>query len=175
MKKKEINVCRALAIISTGIVAAVGVYAIVMRISWGNLGEQGQFGDQFGAINALFSGLAFAVLIGTIILQGRELKAQRKELKLTRQEMRLARVESKKSAEAQAELVNAQFHSARIGALSSLVDAQIPFIENAFAKGKLSPSSSMYGKDASDKLEKYCQMIVEEIRSANSVGRDQEF
>ena len=31
--------------------------------------ERGQFGDMFGAVNALFSGLAFAGLILTLILQ----------------------------------------------------------------------------------------------------------
>lgn len=36
--------------------------------------ERGTFGDQFGAVNALFSGLAFAGLIYTIILQRKDLK-----------------------------------------------------------------------------------------------------
>ena len=34
---------------------------------------QGQFGDKFGAINALFSGLAFAGIIFTVLLQTREI------------------------------------------------------------------------------------------------------
>ena len=38
----------------------------------GDSEKQGQFGDQFGAVNALFSGLAFAGLIFTIILQKKE-------------------------------------------------------------------------------------------------------
>lgn len=49
--------------------------------------EQGQFGDQFGAVNALFSGLAFAGLIFTIILQKKELALQREELADTRKEL----------------------------------------------------------------------------------------
>jgi|WetSurMetagenome_2_1015567.scaffolds.fasta_scaffold00003_235 hypothetical protein len=47
---------------------------------------RGVFGDKFGAINALFSGLAFAGIIFTIFLQKRELKLQREELEDTRQE-----------------------------------------------------------------------------------------
>lgn len=47
----------------------------------------GEFGDLFGAINALFSGLALACVIYTIFLQHKELKLQREELKLTRQEL----------------------------------------------------------------------------------------
>lgn len=45
-------------------------------------------GDQYGAVNSLFSGLAFAGLIYTIILQKNELTLQRKELELTRDELR---------------------------------------------------------------------------------------
>lgn len=50
--------------------------------------EQGQFGDKFGAVNALFSGLAFAGLIFTIILQKKELALQREELTQTREELK---------------------------------------------------------------------------------------
>jgi hypothetical protein len=49
---------------------------------------RGQFGDMFGMINALFSGLAFAGIIFTIYLQRQELKAQRRELKLARREFK---------------------------------------------------------------------------------------
>jgi hypothetical protein len=48
--------------------------------------ERGQFGDMFGAVNALFSGLAFAGIIITILLQREELSLQRSELQLTRSE-----------------------------------------------------------------------------------------
>jgi len=44
----------------------------------------GAFGDQFGSVNALFSGLAFAGVIYAVILQSKELQLQREELKQTR-------------------------------------------------------------------------------------------
>lgn len=47
--------------------------------------ERGTFGDMFGGLNALFSGLAFAGIIYTILLQMTELKLQREELKQTRE------------------------------------------------------------------------------------------
>ena len=50
--------------------------------------ESGQFGDMFGAVNALFAGLAFAGVIWAIILQKQELELQRQELKETRGEIR---------------------------------------------------------------------------------------
>ncbi|MDH5822075.1 putative phage abortive infection protein [Luteimonas sp. RD2P54] len=51
------------------------------------LKQRGTFGDMFGAVNALFSGLAFASLIYTIYLQRNELRLQRQELRLTRAEL----------------------------------------------------------------------------------------
>lgn len=54
---------------------------------------RGTFGDQFGAVNALFSGLAFTGLIYTIILQRRDLKLQRDDLRLQRDELALTRQE----------------------------------------------------------------------------------
>lgn len=55
--------------------------------------ERGQFGDMFGVVNALFSGLAFGGIIVTILLQKEELKLQREELKLQRTEMQETRKE----------------------------------------------------------------------------------
>ena len=63
-------------------------------VAWGaswyllkDVQERGTFGDMFGAINALFSGLAFAGVIYAILLQRKELKLQRTELELTRREL----------------------------------------------------------------------------------------
>jgi len=52
------------------------------------LGEKGTFGDMFGSVNALFSGLAFVGVIVAILLQRVELKLQREELVQTREELR---------------------------------------------------------------------------------------
>lgn len=49
--------------------------------------ERGTFGDMFGAVNALFSGLAFATLIYTAWMQREELALQREELAATRSEL----------------------------------------------------------------------------------------
>ena len=50
--------------------------------------DRGTFGDMFGAVNALFSGLAFVGVVFAILLQSNELKLQRKELKFTRDELK---------------------------------------------------------------------------------------
>jgi hypothetical protein len=49
--------------------------------------ERGVFGDKFGAINSLFSGLAFVGLIVTLRYQKEELGLQRQELAETRKEL----------------------------------------------------------------------------------------
>lgn len=61
---------------------------------------RGTFGDQFGAVNALFSALAFAGLIYTIILQMNELRYQRVELADNRKEMERQTTEFKQQNEA---------------------------------------------------------------------------
>lgn len=50
--------------------------------------DSGIFGDSSGAINALFSALAFAGVIFAIILQKKELVLQREELEQTREELK---------------------------------------------------------------------------------------
>jgi len=49
---------------------------------------RGTFGDKFGFVNSLFSGLALAGIIYSIYLQQTELSLQRKELKETKEEFR---------------------------------------------------------------------------------------
>lgn len=58
-----------------------------------DLPDRGTFGDMFGAVNALFSGLAFVGVIFAILLQSNELKLQRKELKFTRDELKGQKVQ----------------------------------------------------------------------------------
>ena len=55
---------------------------------WWITEERGEFGDSFGVVNALFSGLAFAGVIWAIILQKKELALQREELANTREEIK---------------------------------------------------------------------------------------
>lgn len=74
------------------------VACVVICILWAGsavllwpLENRGEFGDMFGAANALFSGLAFAGLIFTIHVQRRELSLQREELGLQRKELEASR------------------------------------------------------------------------------------
>jgi hypothetical protein len=76
---------------------------------------RGQFGDIFGGVNALFTGLAFAGVIYTILLQRRELELQREELRLNRAEL-------SRSARAQMEQVSRLEEAADLSAMTTLLD-----------------------------------------------------
>ena len=85
----------------TGLLLLFGVVLLIQVIGgfaiysfFEEWGDRGTFGDMFGAVNTLFSGLAFAGVIYAILLQRQELRLQREELELTRNELA-------KSAEAQ--------------------------------------------------------------------------
>ena len=54
--------------------------SLIEWFPWWVTNERGQFGDSFGVVNALFSGLAFAGVICAILLQKRELKLQREAI-----------------------------------------------------------------------------------------------
>lgn len=76
------------AVAVTWLVLPFGVFLVMP--SWEH---RGQFGDMFGAVNALFSGLGFAGLLYTIVLQQNQLSMQRDELALQREELKLQRGE----------------------------------------------------------------------------------
>jgi hypothetical protein len=78
--RKIINIAWGCAI------GVVVIWALTFFVLFMPETKQGIFGDMFGAVNALFSGLAFAGLIITLILQRRELALQRDELEQTRNE-----------------------------------------------------------------------------------------
>ena len=99
----------------------VALVALVMLVIWfavpefllsrhGKVANAGEFGDVYGSINALYSGLAFAALIATVVLQRRELHQNTAELK--------------NSAEALARQVQLMSLSARLQALPMLIEQE---------------------------------------------------
>lgn len=106
MKKKKVIELRTLIII------ILFLWIISAFISWfifKDWKESASFGDTFGGINSLFSGLALAGIIYTIFLQKTELSLQRKELKYTREELKrtaIAQEDSAKSMTMQIRLTN---------------------------------------------------------------------
>jgi len=81
-----------------------------------------QFGDMFGAISSLFSGLAFAGMIYTIYLQKKELSLQRQELRDTRKELSRSALAQEKSEMALNKQVLLQNMTAKLTSLNILMN-----------------------------------------------------
>ncbi len=98
----------------------IGSAFIIMSISpaWG---ERGTIGDMFGAVNALFSGLAFAALIYTIILQREEIKLNRLEIENNRKELKKATTAQQLSQQALKEQAKQTELTAKINAISTVI------------------------------------------------------
>ena len=72
-----------IVVLST-ILAVPVVNGTVIRIVFGPWESGGIFGDSFGAVNSLFSGLALTGILIALFLQRSELRYHREELVLTR-------------------------------------------------------------------------------------------
>jgi hypothetical protein len=77
-----------------GVVVLQVVIGAAVYFAFKDWPSRGTFGDMFGVVTALFSGLALGGVIYAILLQAEELSLQRAELELTRREL-------EKSAQAQ--------------------------------------------------------------------------
>lgn len=118
MKTKTVSFVMISSVVGAFAFYALGLLYLTWPISELSLNKSGLFGDSFGALTSLFSGLAFVGLIITIVLQKEELGYQRLELRENRKEFA-------KSTEVQK--VNAQ-----LGALIALLDelnSQISYSE----------------------------------------------
>lgn len=72
----------AITVLGLWITYLIGIW-IFFDESWG-FDNRGTFGDTFGGINALFSGLALGGIVTAIFMQKSELALQREELEHTR-------------------------------------------------------------------------------------------
>ncbi len=95
------------------IVSVVGTGVMVLWAGSGVLlyclPDRGTFGDMFGAVNSLFSGLAFVGVVFAILLQREELQLQREELLDTKKTLK----ETSESQELSAKSLFLQAQSTR--------------------------------------------------------------
>ena len=70
-----------------GVICFMSVTYLIIISCFTSMEQRGQFGDMFGMVNALFSGLAFAGVIITIRQQHIDLEYQRVTIKQTNDEM----------------------------------------------------------------------------------------
>lgn len=94
--------------------------------------QRGTIGDMFGAVNALFAGLAFAGIIFTIAMQRRDLELQRRTIEIQTVELKMQRAETARSAdqlESQRKLLNYQLTVAHVNELISLKNKKIGYLK----------------------------------------------
>jgi len=64
-------------LLAVAVVVGVQILAAwIISLALPNWEERGQFGDMFGAVNTLFSGLALTAVAYALVLQSRELALQ---------------------------------------------------------------------------------------------------
>jgi uncharacterized membrane protein YgaE (UPF0421/DUF939 family) len=115
---------KSLILISTVVVIIQCVVGYIIYLKLHTWNDRADFGEMFGAVNTLFSGLAFAGVIYAIFLQRRELELQRNELEMTRAELRRSAEAQEKSESALTSQAHALTLTAKLNALNSFIEAQ---------------------------------------------------
>ncbi|WP_053978180.1 hypothetical protein [Mangrovimonas xylaniphaga] len=152
-KSRGTDKLNALYILLVIVVAVwiLSIYAVQLFLP--KLEDKALLGDSFGTINSLFSGLAFAGIIYTILLQRKELALQRQELKETRLELeRSANAQEKSETQQKRQSENLK-QTAKLNALSTLVSyySQVEL--------KTKTIDVMKSRNAAKEQEKYIQRI----------------
>jgi hypothetical protein len=126
-----------------------GIHEFKADENAGTFEDRGTFGDVFGAVNALFSGLAFAGLIFTILLQ-------RKDLKLQFSELSRQADETKRTAdqfEKQQQLTSYQLIQSTVNNLIDVKNTHLDKLKFEISDG--SSKEIYYGSDAIDMIFRY--------------------
>ena len=120
---------KILSYIIIGIVliwALSGVLTMIFIDQWS---DRGTFGDLFGAINSLFSGLALAGLVYSIYANRQEIQLQREEIELNRKEL----IKSRKTQEKSEKSLEAQVTQMRIASKLSGINTLITYYSGVIA------------------------------------------
>ncbi|MEE4578808.1 hypothetical protein [Paenibacillus polymyxa] len=109
--KSEKKTFWSLTMIIIVVVIAWIILGAMVYFIFGNWTDRGTFGDMFGSVNVLFSGLAFALVLYTIQLQKQDLDIQREVQKIQIEDLKVQAEATTKSAEqleVQQQLMNFQ-------------------------------------------------------------------
>ena len=80
MQISKITIISILAVLSVVVVYGIPILALTWPINELSISKAGSLGDSFGLLTSFFSGLAFAGVLLTLYLQGKELSLQRQEM-----------------------------------------------------------------------------------------------
>jgi hypothetical protein len=139
----------SLVLIVIGLMVLGGYLEIRFLKDWQ---DRSHFGEMFGSLHTLFSGLAFAGVIYTILLQRHELELQRGEVR--------------RSAAAQAKSERIMALTAKLSALNSLVEATSRKLVDM--KGRRDPAE--YIGPVNIELEAYLRQVKSSLDEMNGVA-----
>ena len=125
---------------------------------------RGQFGDMFGAVNSLFSGLAFAGIVLAILLQ-------RAELQLQREELRLAREEQQRLVEAQQDAsrsLERQFRIQTLAARATLLHVIVTEATAALQRGSDAVVAALHAGQSGVKSEDFAPGASTRLKRAQA-------
>lgn len=138
------------------IIAVCLLFVYIMKEQPWGMDKRGQFGDMFGALGAVFSGLAFAGLIVTLIQQHDDLKLQREYLRLQRQEIAQTNLElalQRKEMEEQNKTIMLQrFETTFFNMLKSLIEVRNNIKYSGDFDLRTGTSKVYEGKDAIERI-----------------------
>ena len=132
---------------------------------------RGQFGDAFGSVNSLFTGLAFAGVIYTIYLQRTELSLQRDELRLQREEMAASRRELANQGLQQQNLLLASVAELKIRAKEAVI-AAIEMESFAFTAAARPAKSAPAIRQVVVDMQQIIEDVTNEIGSEDTPAAD---
>jgi hypothetical protein len=110
-----------MALVAALVVSLLGASAVAIIAALPAWETRGIFGDMFGAANALFSGLTFAGMVYTLLMQNTELQLQRDELRMARDEQARLVVATQESAES----LRKQFQKQTLAVRISILQARV--------------------------------------------------
>jgi hypothetical protein len=114
--QKDINYTKLFLKIGLVIILVTIIYGFAVQNLSSSDENRGTFGDLFGGLNAIFSGLAFAGVIVTILMQMKEMDLTRKELKKS------ATAQEKSQLALNNQLINMQL-SSKINSINNFIES----------------------------------------------------
>ena len=141
---------------------------ILIYLLLDNWNDRGTFGDLFGFINSLFSGLALAGLIFTIYSNRNELKIQREEIEINRKELIKSRKIQERSERVLEEQVKQLKLTTKLTGLQILVDYFSNQISNKNNSEEIIILARKKRKDAIFEIDQLIERLGdEEVESIN--------
>lgn len=144
------------------VILTVTAYSVLILWKLPEWDERGSFGDMFGGVNALFTGIALIGVVYAIHLQRQDLVLQRKELELTRHELSRTAEAQEEASQMLAKQVWAMHESSRLNALGALVQAHASSLSG-------SPGSALRG-EVTRKMNRYVERLETELAATPSSG-----